>query len=619
MPRLSQQRIRATNIAVTFPRIAAEWHPTRNRPLLLAEITPSMNKYVWWRCSEKKHAYSQPVNNRTTKKTGCPFCSGRYASPGHNLGSSFRSVAADWHPTKNKSLRKADVYPTWHRHEDLPATPLDITPGSNRTIWWRCRKDPIHPAWEDTVCHRTVGGGCPYCAGKRASLKYNLEAVAPELARELHPTLNGSLVARDLLPVSGKVVWWQCKTNGSHEWRASVANRFNGSGCPYCSGRRASADYNLTVTHPHIAAEWHPTENGSLKPDGVRAGSNRKAWWLCKRNQHHHWQAVVASRALKKSSCPHCKPSTSKAELRIYAEIQGLFRPKRVWHRKKVSGTEIDVYIRHLSSGIEYDGWYWHKDRKREDQGKMAELAGRGVKLVRVREKGLSRLADGDIMLSKKRDLSLPDMKRIVRRLRTISKLGRVEKKRVAAYLRRKTFLREGPYQSLLRRLPGPPIENSLETLFPKVAGEFHTRKNYPLTARDFLPGSHQHVWWVCEKGHDSYASIEVRTRPRKQSVPRCPFCAGRYARPGHNLADRFRGIAQEWHPTKNQPLRLRDVYPDWHVKRDRPAMPRDVTPYSNRRVWWRCRTDPRHVWQSRIADRTRSETQGRCPRCIGP
>ena len=35
---------------------------------------------------------------------------------------------------------------------------------------------------------------------------------------------------------SGKKVWWKCK-NG-HEWQATISNRSNGRGCPFCSKRR---------------------------------------------------------------------------------------------------------------------------------------------------------------------------------------------------------------------------------------------------------------------------------------------------------------------------------------------------------------------------------------------
>jgi hypothetical protein len=38
----------------------------------------------------------------------------------------------------------------------------------------------------------------------------------------------------------------------------------------------------LSVTHPELAAEWHPTRNGELSAENVTAGSSKKVWWSCK-------------------------------------------------------------------------------------------------------------------------------------------------------------------------------------------------------------------------------------------------------------------------------------------------------------------------------------------------
>ena len=37
------------------------------------------------------------------------------------------------------------------------------------------------------------------------------------------------------------------------------------------------------MTHPDLAAEWHPTKN-TLTPTEVRPGSNRKVSWLCSKD-----------------------------------------------------------------------------------------------------------------------------------------------------------------------------------------------------------------------------------------------------------------------------------------------------------------------------------------------
>ena len=49
------------------------------------------------------------------------------------------------------------------------------------------------------------------------------------------------------------------------------------SGCPYCAGKKVLAGFNdLSTTELEIAAQWHPTLNGSLTPQMVTAGPTKR-------------------------------------------------------------------------------------------------------------------------------------------------------------------------------------------------------------------------------------------------------------------------------------------------------------------------------------------------------
>lgn len=60
---------------------------------------------------------------------------------------------------------------------------------------------------------------------------------------------------------------------------------------------------DLATVNLDLAAEWHPTKNGSLLPSQVTAGSSKKVWWLGKCG--HEWEAGVSSRN-KGIGCPYC-------------------------------------------------------------------------------------------------------------------------------------------------------------------------------------------------------------------------------------------------------------------------------------------------------------------------
>ena len=134
--------------------------------------------------------------------------------------------------------------------------------------------------------------------------------------------------------------------------------------------------------------------------------------------------------------------------------------------------------------------------------------------------------------------------------------------------------------------------ENDLASAYPRIAAQWHSEKNGSLTPHDVIPGSRRKVWWQCERGHSWCAMVASRAVLGSG----CPVCANRVILPGENdLASAYPRIAAQWHPDKNGSLR-----------------PSDVSPYSNRRVWWRCGLG--HEWQAIIASRTKSDLN--CPYC---
>ena len=128
-----------------------------------------------------------------------------------------------------------------------------------------------------------------------------LQALNPSLAKEWHPTKNGSLTTKDVTSSSSEKVWWICENR--HEWEATVNSRSGGRGCPYCSGQKVCSDNCLQTHNPSLAKEWHPTKNGSLTPKDVTPNSGEKVWWIC--NRGHQWEALIKSRN-RGSGCSYC-------------------------------------------------------------------------------------------------------------------------------------------------------------------------------------------------------------------------------------------------------------------------------------------------------------------------
>lgn len=273
------------DLASREPRLATEWHPEKNGPLAPQDVSCGSHKAVWWLCS-KGHVWQAGIKSRVAG-AGCPVCANRTPMAGENdLASTHPALAAEWHPEKNGTL-----------------TPQDVTYGSRRRVWWRCGRGH---EWRAAVSSRTAGAGCPVCTGRRVEPGENdLASAYPAVARQWHPGRNGALTAAHVSPYSNRRVWWLCPRG--HAYQAGISARtMNGTGCPYCTGRRVLAGFNdLATRQPVLAGQWQAALNAPLTPQMVTPGSHKKVWWQCA--DGHVWMAAVHSRAgPQKCGCPVC-------------------------------------------------------------------------------------------------------------------------------------------------------------------------------------------------------------------------------------------------------------------------------------------------------------------------
>ncbi len=67
--------------------------------------------------------------------------------------------------------------------------------------------------------------------------------------------------------------------------------------------RSTLLERSLAVVDPLVAAQLHPTRNGSTTARAISAGSPARLWWRCPAG--HEWEALVSSRT-RGSGCPYC-------------------------------------------------------------------------------------------------------------------------------------------------------------------------------------------------------------------------------------------------------------------------------------------------------------------------
>jgi len=293
--------------------LLGQWHTSRNEPLDPKLLRAGSNRRVWWRCPAG-HEWQTTIAGRARRGTRCPYCIGQRASASNNLAVTAPEVAATWHPTRNETL-----------------TPATVLPKSGRAVWWLC---PAGHEWRTSVYARVSHrSGCPYCARQRATDETSLVQRYPTVAAEWHPTRNGNRTPETTTFGSRIGVFWVCSSCG-YEWRATPHSRtVRGTGCRECAWSTTRISHvPLTVTHPEIAAQWHPTRNEEATPDQITYGSGRRVWWQCSRG--HSWRTTVNARttppgrqasgneratAPTGSGCPYCAGTRATTEHNLAA------------------------------------------------------------------------------------------------------------------------------------------------------------------------------------------------------------------------------------------------------------------------------------------------------------
>lgn len=347
------------------PELILEWHPTKNGDLQPTQVSYGSQKKVWWLCSNG-HEWEADVKSRV-RGAGCAEC--RWVIKGVNdLVTMNPEIAAEWHPTRNGDLK-----------------PDEVGFGSMKKVWWLCSNGH---EWKTSVNHRaSKKRGCAVCAGQRVISGYNDLSVTHVEFRELwHPTKNGNLAFEDFSAGSQSKVWWLGVCG--HEWEAIIKDVLGKhSSCPICSGRKVLLGYNdLASQCPTLAAQWHPTKNGDLKPHEISSGSHLKVWWLGECG--HEWEAAVYSRVTG-NGCRFCALKSSGKEKALLDFIETLGVKVERNDRSLLQGKELDGYLPDHKVAIEFNGIFWHDEGhkgKTYHYDKWLACKALGVQLIQIWE-----------------------------------------------------------------------------------------------------------------------------------------------------------------------------------------------------------------------------------------
>jgi len=181
----------------------------------------------------------------------------------------------------------------------------ELWEGDRNKLKWKCLIDTCEEIFEAPWIQIQQGCGCQFCVHKQVGLSNCLARINPELAKEWHPTKNGSLTPFDVTYNSNKKVWWQCKKEKEHVWMTTINSRSKGSGCPDCSKLRVTDKYNLLVCNPYLAIDWDYNKNKD-RPEDYAPFSPKSVYWQCSKNPKHKWKTCISNRSKRGDGCPYC-------------------------------------------------------------------------------------------------------------------------------------------------------------------------------------------------------------------------------------------------------------------------------------------------------------------------
>lgn len=364
------------NLEILYPDVAKSWNYKKNAGLLPSQVTPKSPKRVWWVC-EIGHEWESVIYSRTTNSRKCPVCCNQKVLAGFNdLATLNPEAAKKWSP--NNILK-----------------PNEVTQFTHKKFLWVGECGHEYEAMASDV---SKGRGCPFCAGRQIILGFNdLASQFPEIAKEWHPTKN-SKTPEEFSKSAEKKVWWKC--NKGHEYQAWInVKTHQNTGCPYCTNRKVLTGFNdLASVSPELAKQLSSKNN--LNPKNLLATSYSRVLWEC--DKGHEWKQRVNVRQ-RGMDCPECYSRTSKSESLLREAFRSLFKKTNKSHTQKLDidgiayKKQLDIFGE-LKDGrkiiVEYDGWYWHKDKVEKDTSESTAMLNNGYIVVRVRESSGSKVLE---------------------------------------------------------------------------------------------------------------------------------------------------------------------------------------------------------------------------------
>ena len=253
------------------PKIAKQWHPTKNFNLLPCDVTAACEKKVWWKCG-KGHEWQATVANRN-KGSGCPVCNSERSTsfPEYALLYYLKKYDLDVVHLYREKGYELDIY--------IPSKKIAIEYDGGFWHGNKTKKDSEknQKCVKDGIQLYRIREGLPSLKG--SSIDYIVQEKQKDLPKILKEVLS-------------KII--ETDVDVDFERDAIAIENLR---------EYTEKENSILFTNPNLEKEWNYKKNGSLKPENFTANSHKKVWWKCSKG--HEWQTKIYSRNIGRG-CPYC-------------------------------------------------------------------------------------------------------------------------------------------------------------------------------------------------------------------------------------------------------------------------------------------------------------------------
>ena len=389
---------------------------------------------------------------------------------------------------------------------------------------------------------------------------------------------------------STKKVWWKCSKCGC-EWSVSPNSRTSGgTGCPGCAGLKVVAGVNdLQTLYPNIARRWHPTLNRK-KPSEIVPFSNKKAWWICEKDERHVFESVICSVVKGDTNCPVCSNYQIIAGVNDFATTCPNLLKEWDWNKNN----QLGIFPTQISRGLNKKVWWKCSTCGNEWQATVSSRSGK-------QRCGCPKC---------KRDLS-----------------SSYPEKAIAYYLSKEFSVDENKKFSWLGQSEIDIYIGELKLGIEYDGKAWHKNIDRDLK-KDELCNKHGiQLIRIRENGCPKYNSVahKISRKSTKESDLQnvieqiLRYIIGVYNKPlniavdiDKDYIDILQKIATG---KKDKSVASSKLIDSWNWDKNKNISPENIKLGSKRKLWWKC--EKGHEWQAAVSSRSGKGSCG-CPICAG-